>query len=402
MPAGQHGTDLEPVRLRALGRPVRIRCTGAAAGRLRSAVATAWSWCTDPDPDRGDNPGSATTLTAHLDDVGDLDVALQQLATDLTVAAIDACDRSVLLVHAVGLADPVDGRTAVLAAGSGTGKSTVARTLGRELGYLSDETVGIRPDRTVLAFPRPVLLTADPRSPVKTSLPPAAVGLRRVEPGRVAVIGVLQRDPALGGPPQVTRLGLLEGIIALGPQISHLAEMPRPLHALAEQLRVVGGVRRIRYAEAATLAPVVHRLLQEHRKPGGHELSPEHEREQAEPQVSPPTARPGSGGPAERRQVARGELVDWLVDGSESIALLPDQLVWLTAIPTAVVAAAARQPTVADLERVLVERFGPPGAPPREAVLRVVDDLVARGLLRWVPAPDDPPARPRPAAGDRR
>ena len=52
-------------------------------------------------------------------------------------------------------------------AASGTGKTTAARTLGRHLGYLTDETVSVGPDLDVLPYQKPLSVVVDPDVPFR-------------------------------------------------------------------------------------------------------------------------------------------------------------------------------------------------------------------------------------------
>ena len=72
----------------------------------------------------------------------------------------------------------------------------------------------------------------------------------------------LRRDPAHVGPAQVEMLPTVDALAELVAQTSYSRELARPLHRLAALTRRVGGVRRVTYAEAAELRPVVDELLE--------------------------------------------------------------------------------------------------------------------------------------------
>ena len=145
----------------------------------------------------------------------------------LTIASIRRRSGSCVMLHAAGLATD-DGGTVALVAGSGTGKTTAGRLLGRSLGYVSDETVTVEHDLTVRPYPKPLSIVTDPTVPTRqargvTRRPraapggagAAAVGRRRArtarrrrragpgadragrgdEPGAAAVLGPAQRRP---------------------------------------------------------------------------------------------------------------------------------------------------------------------------------------------------------------
>ena len=48
----------------------------------------------------------------------------------------------------------------------------------------------------------------------------------------------------------------------LGPETSSLARLDRPLHALSELMDAIGGLRVVRYHEAADLEPLVCHVLE--------------------------------------------------------------------------------------------------------------------------------------------
>ena len=79
----------------------------------------------------------------------------------LTIASIRRRSGSCVMLHAAGLATD-DGGTVALVAGSGTGKTTAGRLLGRSLGYVSDETVAVEHDLTVRPYPKPLSIVTDP------------------------------------------------------------------------------------------------------------------------------------------------------------------------------------------------------------------------------------------------
>ena len=77
------------------------------------------------------------------------------LAARRLASAIDQRAGEVIMLHAAGLALP-DGRVVAFVAPSGTGKTTLSRTLGKAFGYVSDETVVINFDGTVTPYPKPL------------------------------------------------------------------------------------------------------------------------------------------------------------------------------------------------------------------------------------------------------
>ena len=191
----------------------------------------------------------------------DLATVLDHLSPVVTKTAITARAGTMLMFHACALADPSTGDTVLFFGPSGAGKTTVARILGRELGYLSDETAGVRDDLTVVPYPKPLSLLA-PGSPVKEQVPPGRLELQPAGPGpfRVRAVVALSRQ-ASGGGVEVERLATVDGITELVGQSSYSRMLDRPLHRLAALAHHVGGIARVTYAEADDLRPTVHGLL---------------------------------------------------------------------------------------------------------------------------------------------
>lgn len=69
--------------------------------------------------------------------------------------------------------------------------------------------------------------------------------------------------PKEGRPVRVEELGTLDAIAALVPETSALNRLPRPLHTVADLLDRTGPLLRLTYHEAADLAPVASKLIEE-------------------------------------------------------------------------------------------------------------------------------------------
>jgi hypothetical protein len=232
----------------AFGVVVPIEVHGRALG---AAVAEAWrDALTEEEP-------STDPVVAHG---GDVDAVLHHLSPAVTVRAIDARAGELVMLHAAALADPDTGRTAVLVAASGTGKTTASRILGKRFVYLSDETAAVAPDGTVLPYRKPLSIIES--GPLKTQVAPSALGLLTTDREcRLAAVLVLDRAPYHEGAPVVSPLETVDAIAAIAPQSSYLPSTPRPLHRLADLLHGAGGAHFVTYAEAADLEDVLARLL---------------------------------------------------------------------------------------------------------------------------------------------
>ena len=186
---------------------------------------------------------------------------LELLSQAVALAGIEHGAGRLLMLHACGLTDPKSGRTVVLAAPSGMGKSTAALGLGRRWGYVSDETVAIAPTSEIVAFPKPLSLIRGGRW--KEQVSPDDLGLASTPSSpHLAAIALLSRDA--DGPTCVERVRRTEFIAHLAPHTSYLGELDRPLHRLADAVPSGGGLI-LRYADSQGLEALVDAVLGEQR-----------------------------------------------------------------------------------------------------------------------------------------
>lgn len=182
---------------------------------------------------------------------------LMQLTQDVTRTLIAAQVGRVLMLHAGALAHPETGASIVYVAPGGTGKTTLTRTLGPGLAYLTDETVAITETGEILPYPKPLSIRPAPFRGIKHETAPAALGLRAPEVTPwVAGVVVLRRE-APGEHVEAEPVELFDALTMLAPESSSLDKLNRPLHRLAELLDRTGGLRRLHYVEATALAPFV-------------------------------------------------------------------------------------------------------------------------------------------------
>jgi hypothetical protein len=263
--APRHSVALDLLETR-----VDIAVSGAGAARLTAAITTAWDRCLSGSG----APAAGTVVEVFLDDdeaavrrardrglLADSDELrmMHYLSPNLTVAAISAHYGEWWMLHACAVADPTTGATAVLVARSGTGKTTAAVALGRHFGYLSDETAAIRPDGTLVPYPKPLSVLVDGRGP-KLQHSPSDLGLLAAPATPwLAAIALLDRNGS--DTPRVEAVGTVDALPALAEQTSALQRHERPLHMVAEHLHRTGGLRRISYREAGDLVPVVAQLI---------------------------------------------------------------------------------------------------------------------------------------------
>ena len=167
------------------------------------------------------------------------------------------------MLHAAGIQDPATGAVVALVGPGGTGKTTLIRTLCPGRGYITDETVAITDDNTVLPYPKPLSVRREPSSPWKDETDPLHFGaLAPSQPATLAGIVILDRRDGYAGPPAVEPIVTLDAIAALTPETSHLPEMEKPLQRMAALCDSVGGVMRVTYGEAADLAPLLDGWLE--------------------------------------------------------------------------------------------------------------------------------------------
>jgi hypothetical protein len=269
--------DRPSLRLEALEVRFDITFGGSGAGDLADSVAEAWAWCAvEPGQDAAVKPGQQLRIVLEPDletlarTAGsselfgqDLPTLMDRLSPMLTRLAITERRRDLILFHACAVADPATGDTVVLYGPSGTGKTTLARTLCTDLAYLSDETAGVTPDLRVVPYVKPLSIIATHGDRLKEQVSPGRLGLVRPPDLAYRLHGLVQlrRDPDHRGDALLERLPTVDALPELVAQTSYTREMERPLHRLADLAHQVGGVRRATYAEAAQLRPVVRAIL---------------------------------------------------------------------------------------------------------------------------------------------
>lgn len=257
-----------------LGASVPVRLRGSQSDELTTRFVDVWERClalpasdvtaepitlelnepNDEDPTPG--PAGREVSTVSGDDLGPLLVRGTQT---ITSALIGAQRGHLLMFHAGAVSHPVTGASVVFVARGGTGKTTLSRTLGTRFGYLTDETVGITPDGSILAYPKPLSIR-DPKVPHKVETAPSELGLAQAHPAPfVTKIILLDRSP--GDAPWIEELGLLDALCALTAESSSLAALDRGLHRLAGLIERIGPITRWHYTEAADIIDPLGELL---------------------------------------------------------------------------------------------------------------------------------------------
>ncbi|TQN48759.1 hypothetical protein FHX52_1905 [Humibacillus xanthopallidus] len=186
---------------------------------------------------------------------------LSHITQEVTRAAIEARAGQLFMFHAGALSNQRSGATLAFVAPGGTGKTTLVRTLGPGRGYVTDETVGVRGDLVIETYSKPLSVRRPTGGP-KDETSPLSVGLEvpRATPWLAGMV-VLRRDLDPGLPIELEVVDPLDALVMLGPETSSLARIDRPLHALSDLLHTIGGLRVVRYHDAADLDPLVSDVL---------------------------------------------------------------------------------------------------------------------------------------------
>ncbi|MCC6270176.1 MAG: hypothetical protein IT190_02745 [Microbacteriaceae bacterium] len=341
---------------------VHVEAVGLRDDEAQS-LRNAWARCRP-------TPGSRSVeLLADIGGATPDAVALgHQLSTRITLALIELVRDELLLLHACAIAHQNTGAVMALIGPSGRGKTTAAINLGRHFGYVTDETVAVRADRSVLPYPKP-LSVVQRGSPVKVQLGPDELGLldvTGVTPLRLEAIALLDRRSDAPPEPALSTVGLVDAIDDIVPQISYLSARPRPLLQLANLIAEVGGIRRLSYRDSTQLPDLVENVL------GNREDMVRTTTE------SWSAARMGS---TAVRGIRRAAVVDAIDDGHHVIVLKDDMVRVLGGIATHIWRAADGV-SIEDLTGILVAELGVP--PEDDAAVLIdaaVDELQAAGLL---------------------
>lgn len=242
------------LRLVAMGSTIAVPTDD---GDTRTRLAAQWSRCL---------AGTDATPVTTVELSGDPDPHRRDyaLASAVTRAGIAQLTGRLTMFHACGVCDPRTGRSAVLVAPSGTGKTTAAaRLCSSGFGYISDETIAFGPDRVIRPYPKPlsvVLDEADARH--KSQHSPDELGLLPCRERPVAAMLVLlDRDDDHRGRPCLEPVPLLEAVLELIPQTSALPALPDPLNTLCDHIAAMGGAMRLRYGDIEETADLLRRGL---------------------------------------------------------------------------------------------------------------------------------------------
>jgi len=247
-------TRHEPLDVSALGARIRLTFADDLDDTTVDAIRASWQGARLPF-DEGIEPDDTVPVSATLEP----DQLAERLTVRVTLAALERRSGEMLMFHACGVADPA-GRVAAFVGPSGRGKTTLSRALGAQHGYVSDETIALRADLWVEPYRKPLSVVREGRP--KEQLSPDAAGLKPVPhaPLTLTALVLITRD-AEQPAPRIEQVAFPDAIAELAPQMSYLAELPRPLQTVAALCDRIGGVVRLTYPDASTVPPIVPQLL---------------------------------------------------------------------------------------------------------------------------------------------
>lgn len=378
-PAG--GGDL--LFLEILGVQFAVRWGSRVAAAQREDMASAWTRCAgvggpvSAPPlevsacgftaavtfQDGTNDGGAFTLQA-----ASFEELAESLTSRLTVTAILANAGRLTMLHACGVADPETGAVVALVAKSGTGKTTAATVLARQYGYVTDETVAIRPDGSVIPYAKPLSVKRSPGIPKQQVGPDALALLAAPSELLLRSVVLLDRvDRPEPVAPVLRRVPLADAVLALIPDSSSQAKITQPLRSLCRLIDEVGGVWQVTYSEAEDLPGALGPLFQ------------------ATPALGPEWAPvPGEVGLAETFShglIRRAASQDAVAIGDDLLLMLENGVVRLGGIGPAIWTAACRPLSMDELTQAVREAHGAPQGH-QAAVVRAVEQLTAAGILQ--------------------
>jgi hypothetical protein len=247
--------DTVSIDLTVLDTAIRLDCVGRDASLLAETVSAAWERCLHGEVEAPD-----VVLTIALGAEGarvdlaetDVDLLMHRLSPLVTMRAIDQQAGRLLMLHAAGLADLATGATIGLVAPSGTGKTTAVSLLARDMGYVTDETLGVREDGAIALYAKPLSVIEADNAPVKRQVPPRDLGLLEAPQScHLDSLMVLDRDGSVDA--WVEDVPMLESLAKLSAESSHLAQLEHPLHRMADAIDRAGGLKVLHYADSEQL-----------------------------------------------------------------------------------------------------------------------------------------------------
>ena len=239
------GGSLTLVGIIALG--VKVNVAGLSESEAK-VFAEHWKQCTAP-------PYASPDISVHREPVN-WATAYEHLTQQITRRAIEFNLGQLMMFHAAGLQFPGSNDVVGFVAASGTGKSTLTSTLGKRMGYVSDEVVAIDLELSVHPLQKPVSLIGRSNGAFKGHIGPDQLGLRTnlTSTPRLASLVLLNRVTEEHAP-TLAPIPLERAVLNLVPQISGLGMMPSGLNSLCNVIKKLGGVYELTYSNAADISP---------------------------------------------------------------------------------------------------------------------------------------------------
>ncbi|WP_461172283.1 ATP-binding protein [Arthrobacter sp. Z1-9] len=291
----------------------------------------------------------------------------ENLTSRLTVAAILANAGQLTMLHACGVADPATGAVVALVAKSGTGKTTAASVLARTYGYVTDETVAIAPDGSVVPYPKPLSVEQAPGQP-KRQVGPDELGLQPA-PAKPFIQSIVLLDRVHSShpvAPVMRRVPLADAVLALIPDSSSQAEFEEPLQSLCRLIDSVGGVCQVTYSEAADLPAALEPLFRT--QPG------------SEPEWEARSVESHQSGHLPDGLVRRAATKDAVAIGDDLLVVLENEIVRLSGIGPAIWEGSVNPVRLDQLAEEVGKVHGRPDGY-RDAVAAAVSQLIAKAVV---------------------
>lgn len=371
--------------LNVVGQRFVVRWGRAVTWQQRASMSSAWARCISsslepllpPEP-MEPTDGSPFTVsvtcasmkyghgTYHIGAASFAELA-ENLTSRLTVSAILANAGELTMLHACGVADPATGAVVALVAKSGTGKTTAASVLARIYGYVTDETVAIAWDGSVVPYPKPLSVKHEAGAPKRQAGPDECA--LQPAPAMPFIQSIVLLNRVHGGrplAPVLERVALADAILALIPETSSQGEVVDPLQSLCRLIESVGGVWQVTYSEAADLPAVLEPLFRLQPLSGT-------EWEPAAPAV--PQREPIPAGSIRRRAPK-----DAVKIGDDLLVMLDDDVVRLSGIGPALWEACSG-PTELDQVTEHIAKLHGEAEGYQAAVASAVEQLTAKSVL---------------------
>jgi hypothetical protein len=376
------GSDL--LCLEVLGQRFVVRWGRAVTWQQRAAMSSAWARCassqmpllpSEPmEPTCGRPFTASVTCTSMKYDAGTFHIEAasfeelaENLTSRLTVCAILANAGELTMLHACGVADPGTGAVVALVAKSGTGKTTAASVLARTYGYVTDETVAIAWDGSVVPYPKPLSVKQGAGAP-KRQIGPDEYGLQPA-PAMPFIQSILLLNRVQGTrpvAPVLESVPLAEALLALIPESSSQAKVVDPLQSLCRLIESVGGVLRVTYSEAADLPAALQPLFRLQARSGT----------EWEPVAAEVAQRAQVPADSIQRKAPR----DAVAIGDDLLLMLDNEIVHLSGIGPAVWEACAGPVGLDEVTEHVGNVHGEPDGY-RTAVAAAVEQLIAKSIL---------------------